>query len=54
MGQGGCSGVFVFYLHMSMGEIHWREEGDLIEIFFYVRDTTLFHIYLYLFVEIQD
>jgi hypothetical protein len=25
---GGCSGVFVFYLHMGMGKIHWREEGD--------------------------
>ncbi len=24
---GGCSGVFVFFLHMGMGEIHWREEG---------------------------
>jgi hypothetical protein len=21
--------MFVFYLHMGMGEIHWREEGDL-------------------------
>ncbi len=20
--------MFVFYLHMGMGEIHWREEGD--------------------------
>jgi hypothetical protein len=26
----GCSGVFVFCLHMGMGEIHWREEGDSI------------------------
>ncbi len=25
---GGCSGVFAFYLHMGMGEIHWREEVD--------------------------
>ncbi len=25
---GGCSGVFVFYLHMGIGEIHWREERD--------------------------
>jgi hypothetical protein len=25
---GGCSGVIVFYLHMGMGEIHWREEVD--------------------------
>ncbi len=36
----GCSGVLVFYLHMGMGEIHWREEVDPInnriqdEIFF--------------------
>ncbi len=29
---GGCSGVLVFYLHMGMGEIHWREEGDPIVI----------------------
>jgi hypothetical protein len=21
--------MFVFYLHMGMGKIHWREEGDL-------------------------
>jgi hypothetical protein len=21
--------LFVFYLHMGMGEINWREEGDL-------------------------
>jgi hypothetical protein len=20
--------LFVFYFHMGMGEIHWREEGD--------------------------
>jgi hypothetical protein len=26
--RGGCSGVFVFYLHMGMGEMHWREEVD--------------------------
>ncbi len=26
--KGGCSGVFVFYLHMGMGKIHWREEAD--------------------------
>jgi hypothetical protein len=26
--KGGCSGVFAFYLHMGMGEMHWREEGD--------------------------
>ncbi len=26
--MGGCSSVFVFYLHMGMGEIHWKEEGD--------------------------
>ncbi len=25
---GRCSGVFVFYLHTGMSEIHWREEGD--------------------------
>jgi hypothetical protein len=24
----GCSSVFVFYLHMGMGKIHWREEVD--------------------------
>ncbi len=24
----GCSGVFVLYLLMGMGEIHWREEVD--------------------------
>ncbi len=24
--------LFVFYLHMGMGEIHWREEGDPINI----------------------
>jgi hypothetical protein len=29
---GGCSGVFVVYLHMGMGEIHWREEVDPIVI----------------------
>jgi hypothetical protein len=29
---GRCSGVFVFYLHMGMGEIHWREEVDPIII----------------------
>ncbi len=21
--------MFAFYLHISMGKIHWREEGDL-------------------------
>ncbi len=26
--RGGCSGVFVFYLHMGMGEINRMEEGD--------------------------
>jgi hypothetical protein len=26
--RGGCSGLFVFHLHMGMGEIHWREEVD--------------------------
>ncbi len=26
--RGEYSGVFVFYLHMGMGEINWREEGD--------------------------
>jgi hypothetical protein len=53
---GGCSGVFVFYLHMGMGKIHWREEGDPIidgikddrEIFFYIRDVT-FSVVRYLF-----
>jgi hypothetical protein len=30
--RGGCIGVFVFYLHMGMGKIHWREEGDPIII----------------------
>jgi hypothetical protein len=20
--------MFVFYLHMGMGEIHWRDQGD--------------------------
>ncbi len=37
--------LFVFYLHMGMGKINWREEGDpminriyKIENFFYVRD----------------
>jgi hypothetical protein len=27
-GRGECSGVFVFFLHMGMGKIHWREEVD--------------------------
>ncbi len=38
---GGNDLLIVFYLHMGMGEIHWREEGDpminricRIEIFF--------------------
>jgi len=26
--RGGSSGVFVFYLHMGIAEVHWREEGD--------------------------
>jgi hypothetical protein len=26
--RGGCSGVFLFYLPMGMGKIHWREEVD--------------------------
>jgi hypothetical protein len=53
---GGCSGVFVFYLHMGMGKIHWREEGDpiinskKIEIFFHVRDVFFviffWHVFL--------
>jgi hypothetical protein len=30
--RGRCSGVFVFYLYMGMGEIHWREEVDPIII----------------------
>ena len=30
--RGECSSVFVFYLHMGMGEIHWREEVDPIVI----------------------
>ncbi len=25
---GGNDLLFVFYLHMGMGEINWREEGD--------------------------
>jgi hypothetical protein len=25
---GGNDLLFVFYLHMDMGKIHWREEGD--------------------------
>ncbi len=43
---GGCSGVLVFYLHMGMGEINWREERDPIidrikdRDIFYVRDIT--------------
>ncbi len=24
---GGCSDVFVFYLHIGVGDIHWSEEG---------------------------
>jgi hypothetical protein len=42
---GGCSSVLVFYLHMGIGEIHWREEVDpiiiieeKIEISFYEKD----------------
>ncbi len=41
---GGCSNVFVFYLHMGMGKIHWREDGDptinriKYRDIFYVRD----------------
>ncbi len=36
--------MLVFYLHMGMGEINWREQGDPTnnrikdEKFFYVRD----------------
>jgi hypothetical protein len=30
--RGGCSGVFVFYLHMGIGKIHWRDKVDLIII----------------------
>ncbi len=26
--RGGCSGVFLIYLHMGIGEIHWKEERD--------------------------
>ncbi len=37
---GGCSGVFVFYLHMGMGKIHWREEGD--PIINRIKDRDLF------------
>ncbi len=29
---GRCSGVFVFYLQMGMGKIHWNEEVDPIII----------------------
>jgi hypothetical protein len=36
----------VFYLHMGMGEIHWREEGDLniiiVKIFFIVPNSRVF------------
>jgi hypothetical protein len=49
--------VFVFYLHMSMGEIHWREEVDpnISRIkdrdIFYVRDIIIsvpffWHVFL--------
>ncbi len=34
---GGCSGVFIFYLHMGMGEICWREEVD--HIISRIKDT---------------
>ncbi len=39
--RGGCSGVFVFYLHMGMGEIHWREEVDFTVIRIKDRDIFL-------------
>ncbi len=48
---GGCSIMFVFYLHMDMGKTHWREKGDpiinriKIEIFFYVRDICLITLF---------
>ncbi len=42
---GGNDLLFVFYLHLGMDEIHWREDGNpminricKIEIFFYLRD----------------
>ncbi len=49
--------MFVFYLHMSMGEIHWREEVDpnISRIkdrdIFYVRDIIIsvpffWHVFL--------
>jgi hypothetical protein len=51
MGQGGCSSVFVFYLHMGMGEIHWREEGD--PIINRIKDRDIFlrkrYFFQYLF-----
>ncbi len=38
---GGYSGVFLFYLHMGMGEIDWREEVDPIIIRIKDRDIFL-------------
>ncbi len=40
--RGGCSGVFVFYLHMGMGKIHWREEGD--PIINRIKDKDIFYV----------
>jgi hypothetical protein len=44
---GGCSGVFVFYLHMGMGEIHWREEVDPINNRIKDRDFFLRKRYIF-------
>jgi hypothetical protein len=46
-GRGGCSGVFVFYLHMGMGEIHWREERD--PIINRIKDRDIFSGMRYFF-----
>jgi hypothetical protein len=34
--------MFVFYLHMGMGEIHWREEGD--PIINRIKDRDIFYV----------
>ncbi len=45
--RGGCSGVFVFYLHMGMGKIHLREEGD--PIMNRIKDRVIFLCKRYFF-----
>ncbi len=56
---GGNDLLFVFYLHLGMVEIHWREDGDpminricKIEICFYVRDIISVPFFWHVFFPI--